>query len=178
MAVSCTAIAFLPIHLLLEAARLNGLRHPRRGRRVVTSRAVASDDARSVARDRPALAVPSGRTTAVARTSGKGKRAPARPSPRYAGGNDCCRQVGPAAAAPRGHTGAHPDKAASRSGRIGSDESGLAARTCSYSRVGTLRTRSTSLAPALRPHGLQDLLVSLQCLDSRLRRSSYRWGTL
>lgn len=55
------------------------------GRRVVTSRAAASDDARSVVRETPALAVPPGRTTAVARTEGKGRRAPATASPRCAG---------------------------------------------------------------------------------------------
>lgn len=51
------------------------------GKRVVTSRAAASDDARSVARETPGLAVPPGRTTAVARTEGEGTRVPATPLP-------------------------------------------------------------------------------------------------
>lgn len=92
-------------HCLSTAPPATGSRAPQglaasagSGRRVVTSRSAASDDARSVARKTPTLAAPPRRTTVVARTEGKGTRVPVTPSPRVAGRKCRRRQVEPAAA--------------------------------------------------------------------------------
>jgi hypothetical protein len=77
VAVSRTAITSLPLRPLPKSRMPQGLAESEDGgKRVVTSRAAASDDARSMARQTPAHTEPPGRTTAVARTSSDGAEAP------------------------------------------------------------------------------------------------------